>query len=256
MFSRLKKIVKAFCKAIQRFFDFSWNGPNLGEISVACRLKNLDVKLYTVLNDVRLQNHNRTTQIDHIVVSPYGLFVIETKDYSGKIYGGYDSQIWKQYIGHESYRIYNPRLQNLGHIKFLIEKFPQLQKYSSHIHSIVVFTYSSELKLRSDYNAEIDVMRPNNILWHIKTFTEEIITQEECNAIADAIRNANIDDPEWLSQHKVNVTKAANLNRAKLLNDVCPRCGGKLVERAGRYGNFYGCSNYPNCRFTRNKWEL
>lgn len=32
----------------------------------------------------------------------------------------------------------------------------------------------------------------------------------------------------------------------------CPRCGGELVKRNGRYGPFYGCSNYPQCRYTRN----
>lgn len=34
--------------------------------------------------------------------------------------------------------------------------------------------------------------------------------------------------------------------------NVCPRCGGKLVERNGKYGMFMGCANYPKCRFTRN----
>lgn len=33
---------------------------------------------------------------------------------------------------------------------------------------------------------------------------------------------------------------------------VCPRCKGELVRREGRYGSFYGCSNFPSCRYTRN----
>lgn len=33
---------------------------------------------------------------------------------------------------------------------------------------------------------------------------------------------------------------------------VCPKCGGELFKRRGRFGEFYGCSNYPGCRFTRN----
>jgi len=33
---------------------------------------------------------------------------------------------------------------------------------------------------------------------------------------------------------------------------VCPRCDGKLVLRHGRGGKaFYGCSNYPKCKFTK-----
>lgn len=33
--------------------------------------------------------------------------------------------------------------------------------------------------------------------------------------------------------------------------DTCPRCGGNLVERSGKYGKFIGCSNYPKCRYTQ-----
>ena len=36
------------------------------------------------------------------------------------------------------------------------------------------------------------------------------------------------------------------------VQEKCPRCGGELVKRNGRYGPFYGCSNYPGCRYTRN----
>lgn len=32
----------------------------------------------------------------------------------------------------------------------------------------------------------------------------------------------------------------------------CPKCGGKLVERCGKFGNFMGCENYPKCKFTKN----
>lgn len=32
----------------------------------------------------------------------------------------------------------------------------------------------------------------------------------------------------------------------------CPECGGQLIERKGKHGIFYGCSNYPKCRYTKN----
>ena len=35
-------------------------------------------------------------------------------------------------------------------------------------------------------------------------------------------------------------------------SEVCPYCNNKLVKRNGRYGSFYGCSNYPNCTYTKN----
>ena len=34
-------------------------------------------------------------------------------------------------------------------------------------------------------------------------------------------------------------------------NDICPRCGGTLVKRSGKYGAFMGCSNYPKCRYIK-----
>ncbi len=43
---------------------------------------------------------------------------------------------------------------------------------------------------------------------------------------------------------------------AKLWDDaqveVCPRCGGELVKRKGKFGEFFGCGNFPACRFTKN----
>ena len=36
-------------------------------------------------------------------------------------------------------------------------------------------------------------------------------------------------------------------------HDVCPFCGGKLVQRKGPYGRFIGCTNYPECKYTRNE---
>ena len=53
---------------------------------------------YYVMDDVVLETTNGTTQIDHIVVSKYGLFAIETKNYRGEIYGNDNSQKWKQII--------------------------------------------------------------------------------------------------------------------------------------------------------------
>ena len=34
-------------------------------------------------------------------------------------------------------------------------------------------------------------------------------------------------------------------------DDICPKCGGKLVKRKGKYGEFIGCSNYPKCHFIK-----
>ena len=53
---------------------------------------------YKVFNDVIIRNGNWTSQIDHLIISHYGLFVIETKNYNGWIYGGADQEQWTQNI--------------------------------------------------------------------------------------------------------------------------------------------------------------
>lgn len=53
----------------------------------------------------------------------------------------------------------------------------------------------------------------------------------------------------------LKLVKLANKENEIIKNketDICPTCGGKLLEKKGKYGKFFGCSNYPNCRFTKN----
>ena len=108
---------------------------------------------YHLMNDVILQTNNGTTQIDHVVISKYGVFVIETKNYNGDIYGDDNRQNWKQNIVTEvtyakkwwktytyvtKNHFYNPVKQSVGHafrIKELLSAFPHVK-----IVPIVVFT--------------------------------------------------------------------------------------------------------------------
>lgn len=53
---------------------------------------------YTIFNDLLFESNGHSTQIDHIAVSPYGVFVIETKGYKGWILGGENSEYWTQVI--------------------------------------------------------------------------------------------------------------------------------------------------------------
>lgn len=71
------------------------NIGKMGERRVARKLNWLSNE-YITLNDVLLPTRYGTTQIDHIVVSPYAIFVIETKNYKGWIFGHQDSEEWKQ----------------------------------------------------------------------------------------------------------------------------------------------------------------
>ena len=114
----------------------------IGEKRVAHILKKLPEDRYKVINNLLIQNNGHKTQIDHIVVSVYGIFVIETKTYQGWIYGGENSDYWTQNIYGNKYLLRNPIHQNYGHIKAvknILDEYPGLPYIS-----IVAFSRHSE----------------------------------------------------------------------------------------------------------------
>lgn len=82
--------------------------------------KNLDEKIYTQIHNVTLRTDDGTTQIDHIILSKFGIFVIETKNMSGWIFGDKFSSFWTQVKNvEEKNKFQNPLHQNYKHIKEL-----------------------------------------------------------------------------------------------------------------------------------------
>lgn len=104
----------------------------IGELYVAAFLKILPNDKYSVINNLLFTWNGHSTQIDHIVVSIYGIFVIETKYYKGLIYGGENSEYWLQNIYGNKHQFRNPILQNQGHIralKHLLHEYEDLPSY-------------------------------------------------------------------------------------------------------------------------------
>lgn len=118
----------------------------IGEATVSTILSSLPSEEYRVINNVMLKNERGTTQIDHVVVSVYGIFVIETKNYKGWITGGEYSKQWTKNMFGKKYKFRNPIKQNYGHVKAL-EKLLSLP--SEMFIPIVVFTSSAELKVKT-----------------------------------------------------------------------------------------------------------
>ena len=75
----------------------------MGEFWVKLELKKLSKKEYIVLNDIMLADENGTHQIDHLVISKYGIFVIEMKNYYGLITGDEYKDSWTQHLGKKKY---------------------------------------------------------------------------------------------------------------------------------------------------------
>ena len=68
----------------------------------------LDSNLYHRFHDVIIPSSHGTTQVDHILVSPFGIFVAETKNYKGWIYGSADQSTWTQVIYKSKHKFQNP----------------------------------------------------------------------------------------------------------------------------------------------------
>lgn len=110
---------------------------NIGEKHVAKMLKRLPRDKYAVINNLLLNDSGQTSQVDHVVISRYGVFVIETKVYQGRIYGGEDNEYWTQNIYGHKYQFRNPILQNYGHIKSIKKKNRRLQQSAVYIHHCI-----------------------------------------------------------------------------------------------------------------------
>lgn len=216
-----------------------------GEMRVASLLKRLPEDKYHVFNNVLLSSNGYSTQIDHIVVSIYGIFVIETKFYKGMIYGGENSEYWTQNIWGNKYRLRNPIHQNMGHIralKFLLKDFGEIPYIS-----IVAFSRQADLGVK----AHTPVIYWNQILRVISQFVTPVLSAQQVQGICRTLRTINqSEDKEANRQHISNVRQNEIRRDAAVSSGHCPKCGGVLVLRHGKYGNFYGCSNYPKCKFT------
>lgn len=215
-----------------------------GEKSVGLILSGLDKNKYKLINNIMLHVGNKTTQIDHIVVSNYGVFVIETKNYKGWITGNEFDDYWKQTIYKRKERLYNPIRQNYGHIQALKEMLSDM-KDINYI-SIVVFTTNADLKV----TAKTDVVYTINLPKTIRKYNLETINDQEKEQIYNRLRSLNVDNKKNRKAHVEAVHKNVAEKNTKINNNTCPRCGGNLVLRNGKYGQFKGCSNFPRCRFT------
>ena len=60
----------------------------------------------------------------------------------------------------------------------------------------------------------------------------------------------NIVDPEIRKTHLRTIENNVYRKNVATQQGKCPRCGGNLVFRNGKYGKFWGCSNYPKCTYT------
>lgn len=135
----------------------------------------------------------------------------------------------------------NPILQNYGHVK-AIEAL--LNDPTIPIYSIVAFSADATLKVQVTDSMVIKYGRLKDTICSLST--EKVMDEYKMHDIAKLLEGNNVDN---VQNRKVHV-KTVHAKKVEIQHGICPRCGGKLVERQGKYGKFIGCSNYPKCRYT------
>ncbi len=213
------------------------NRGKIGESKVKLVIgSTIENKKY-VINNLIINNNGKTTQIDHIVINNHGVFVIETKNYSGRIYGSESQQEWTQVLnyGKVKNKLYNPIKQNATHayhVQKIVGNLP--------VYSLIVFVKNNTHFI--DANNVI----PLSALRRRLNCGDNVLNQSQMQSAYHALLNKKSDITN--QEHTNNVKKQLY----NLEHGICPRCGGKLVLRNGKYGQFWGCSNYPKCKFKKN----
>lgn len=132
----------------------------------------LNYKNYFIFNNLIIPSENNgSTQIDHLIVSKFGIFVLESKDYNGWIFGSENQPSWTQSLpGGNKFQFQNPIRQNYGHIMALKTLMPFLD---DNFYGIIVFSDKAEMK-----TSRIEgVVYSRELIEYIKKYTQEKISE-------------------------------------------------------------------------------
>jgi hypothetical protein len=229
-------------------FKTPWFKGVLGEtlVKFAAQLR-LPKDTYHRVHNVTLSTPDGTTQIDHIFVSRFGIFVVETKNIRGWIFGDENQAQWTQKIYKKSFKFQNPLRQNYKHVKALAAV---LDVSPEAIQSVVVFAGESTFKSPMPANVTAGV----GFISYIKSFSKPMLCEVQVQLALAQIEAGRLEPTRKTHvQHVQRLKMRADASADRL----CPKCGSSMVlrkaKRGGNTGNqFWGCSAYPKCRVVQN----
>lgn len=228
----LRKILKVVTKPIVNDIKGS-----VGEAKVNRRINSINSKTqyHRLVSNLMIEDEKgKTHQIDQIDIRTNGIFCIETKNYQGIILGSEHSEKWTQVIYNEKNTFFNPLKQNKAHVYHI----SNILDFKYKVHSLIVL-----VKNNADKIGVSNVINLKDLRYYIHNYNDGTnLSNEEIDKIYDTLINA-----KSLKTKREHVQKI-NENKQKIKCRICPQCGGNLIERTGKYGNFLGCSNYPDCK--------
>ena len=192
----------------------------MGEKKAALKLwLSLDKRSYSRYHDLIVPSRNGTAQIDHLLVSRYGVFIVESKNWRGWIFGSVNEPKWTRTLYGDKTRFQNPLRQTYRQQQVLSEF---LSIDPSLIRVIVYFVGNCELK--SIFPSNVICSDPGG---YIKRFTSTVLSEDEVRRINSVLRTHVSGSRLKTKDHLVSL-RIRHQSKTK-----CPKCGGELVERRG-----------------------
>lgn len=204
----------------------------------------LDKNEYHLIKNVTLPTDDGTTQIDHIIVSKYGIFVVETKNMKGWIFGSANQNQWTQKIFKHTSKFQNPLHQNYKHVKTL-EAY--LKANNDCIFSVIIFTGDSTFKTEMPDNVRF----VRGGIEYIKSKRNIAFSEGEVADVIEQIESGRLE--RSFKTNRQHVKHVKEIVKEKSDTKSCSRCHSKMVLRKATKGKnagneFWGCSAFPKCR--------
>lgn len=215
-----------------------------------------------VIHDVLIDGEDGyTSQIDLVIVGLKGVYVVEVKFFEdARIYGDGKKSKWYYYRGGKKYDIYSPLKQNkkhIEHLKVFLKDFGDIPFFSilAILCDDVKVTNLNDDKENPDTVVITGLLALEKAVEKVAGNKPVVFNETKKQEIYNYIINNQHQGKEARREHKEKVKDYKNNKDELKKQKICPYCKTELVLRKGKFGEFYGCSNYPKCRYTLKKDE-
>ena len=204
-----------------------------------------------IVHNIYVPNkHGTHAEIDVLYITQKGIFVFESKNYRGWIFGDGKSTYWTLCVSpNTKHKFYNPILQNQGHIRVLSEYIQQKLPFFS----VIAYSAQCEIKKMSQVPANTYMVHyydVPSVIQQVWSTQPDIISNQQVAELFQLLVTLRSKDLDIINNHIQSVQNIVNNQH------ICPKCGKELVLRTAKKGTnagqqFWGCSNYPKCTYTR-----
>lgn len=238
-----------------------------GEKEIAFELKNANIGMY-VLHDITLTFEDLKAQIDYVIVTKGSVYLIECKNLIGNITVDNKGQFSREFVVNGKKikeGIYSPYTQAQRHKEIIKKRWLsktnkfmvsiQEKYFDNYWYKPLVVLSNSKAILNTKYapkEIKNNTIRVDQLIDYIKkdiaNYDRDLYSSKKTmEEIAQSFLESNVSEYVSIAdRYKDEIGNEEVVN-----DDICPSCGGKLIKREGKYGEFFGCSNYPKCRFTK-----